>query len=136
MGNTRCRVVVTGMGAVSPFGEGVSCLLRGLTAGRRAILPLPPEQDENGRFRFGALAPQSDAGRRIPRAHRRTMSAMSVHACLAGEEALRQADFAVTDDAGIAFGSTLAARRRLRNSSRRTSAAAASTRPAPRRSSR
>ena len=104
------RVVITGMGAVSPYGMGVDALMRGLCEGRCAVRSLPPEQVVNGVGCVTAsLVPPLD-GRHIPRELRRAMSPMSVFAVLAAWEALRQAGFRVEGllpRMGVAVGSTL-----------------------------
>lgn len=52
------RVVVTGMGAVSPFGLGVPALWAGLIEGRCAIAPLRHERAAEMRVRVAAQVPE------------------------------------------------------------------------------
>ncbi len=106
------RVVITGMGAVSPYGEGCQALFRGLEQGLCAVRPLPPQELGGVNCRVAALVPPLDA-RRIPRELRRTMSPMSVQAFFAAAEAVTMAGLAGPDgslclpQAGVAMGSTL-----------------------------
>ncbi len=104
----RRRVVITGMGAVSPFGEGVEALWSGMRSGRSALSLIPPYQLEGLSCRVAGLVPPVEE-KRLPRALRRTMSPMSVHAVLAAEEALRASGLGAEDarDMGVAAGSTL-----------------------------
>ncbi len=104
------RVVITGMGAVSPYGEGVSALTEGLFRNVCALRTLPEEQRvRDVACAVAGLVPPVEA-RRIPRDIRRAMSPMSVFACLAAWEALEQAGFPPgrpRPRTGVAVGSTL-----------------------------
>src|SRR5256886_16321922 len=51
------RVVVTGLGAVSPFGAGVKAFWEGLASGRCAIEPLTLIETEGFRARIAAAVP-------------------------------------------------------------------------------
>ncbi len=106
----KCRVVITGMGALSPFGRGVDTMFDALKAGRTAV-----ERDE-ALAEYGALAshvvakaPKCDT-KWINRHKRRYMSAMSVYAAIASDEAIKQANLdlpdAATDRIGLCMGST------------------------------
>jgi len=105
------RVVITGMGSISPFGSGASALADGLRQGRSAVREVPQLRDITGlRTLVGALVPELDA-KAIPRKFRRSMTPMSVYATLACQEALDQAG--VGEDQcrggrlGVAIGSTV-----------------------------
>lgn len=102
------RVVITGMGAVSPYGGGVECMVRGLRRNACALSPLPEQEAEGLCCRVAGRVPPVDA-KRIPRELRRSMSPMSVFACLAAWEALEQAALppAPQTRTGVAVGSTL-----------------------------
>ena len=104
------RVVITGMGAVSPFGRGVDVLLAGLRENRSAVVCLPELARVGGlRSRIGAPVPELPA-EEIPRRFRRSMSRMSVFATMASLEALRTAGLGTAACAsgrlGVAIGST------------------------------
>jgi len=107
----RRRVVVTGMGAVSPFGKGVETLVEALLRGRSGVRFV----DELGRYEglrslVAAPVPEIDP-KIIPRKHRRTMSPMSVYAVLAAGDALRQAGLGAEQcaggDMGVSIGSSV-----------------------------
>ncbi|MDT8285205.1 MAG: beta-ketoacyl synthase N-terminal-like domain-containing protein, partial [Thermovirgaceae bacterium] len=85
------RVVITGMGAVTPYGRGVSALVQGLLEGRSAVRQMPELAEIGGlRTRVAATVEHVD-GKEIARKFRRSMSAMSIFATLAAQEALTQA---------------------------------------------
>ena len=105
------RVAVTGMGAVSPFGRGVSSLVDGLLSGQSAVKRLDGlEQIVGLRSFVGAVVPGVD-GKEIPRKFRRSMSPMSIFATLAAQEAVGAA--ALTEEIptsgrlGVSIGSTV-----------------------------
>ena len=103
------RVVITGMGAVSPYGEGVSTLMSGIRGNICSLRLLPEYQLPGLLCRVASLVPSLDE-RRIPRDLRRTMSPMSIFACFAAWEALEQAGFDRSlslPRMGVAAGSTL-----------------------------
>ncbi|MCD6535074.1 MAG: beta-ketoacyl-[acyl-carrier-protein] synthase family protein [Deltaproteobacteria bacterium] len=105
------RVAVTGMGAVSPFGRGVTALISGLVEGRSAIKILDELKEYGGlRTRLAALVPGVD-GKEIPRSKRRSMSRQSIFAVLAAQEALAQAALPETEYGsgryGVVVGTTI-----------------------------
>ncbi|MEJ2200475.1 MAG: beta-ketoacyl synthase N-terminal-like domain-containing protein, partial [Desulfuromonadaceae bacterium] len=105
------RVVITGMGAVSPFGRGADCLLSALEAGQSGVRQLPELQTIGGmRTQVAALVPELEV-QQIPRKYRRSMSSMSIYATLACQEALQQAGLSAVDCAGgglgVSIGSTV-----------------------------
>jgi 3-oxoacyl-[acyl-carrier-protein] synthase II len=70
------RVVVTGLGAVSPFGVGVKAYWDGVRSGACAIRPLTLIETENFRSRMGAEVPDPLPGsRRRSRADRMALAA-------------------------------------------------------------
>lgn len=84
------RVVITGMGSVSPFGRGVDVLVSSLFAMKSGVQHVALLQDFGGlRTRVAALVPDIDA-KEIPRKFRRSMSKMSIFATLACQEAVSQ----------------------------------------------
>lgn len=105
------RVVITGMGAVSPYGQGVPALMEGLLTGRSGVSNAAGLNTLGGlRTRVAGLVAGVDS-KQIPRKFRRSMSSMSVYAYLACEEALRQAGLAAEQyrdgQTGVAIGSTV-----------------------------
>ncbi|MBP2678264.1 MAG: Beta-ketoacyl synthase [Deltaproteobacteria bacterium] len=98
------RVVITGMGAISPFGRGVDTLMNGLLQGESGVRILPELADIRGiRTRVAALVPGVEPGE-IPRKYRRSMSAMSIFAALAAGDAIVQAGLSGEQVRGGRFG--------------------------------
>jgi len=86
------RVVITGIGAVSPFGAGVECLWRHLVAGDSAVRVVPKMTQLGGlRSSVAATVPEIDVSV-IPRKKRRFMSSMSMYSCLAALEAIQMSE--------------------------------------------
>jgi len=105
------RVVVTGMGAISPFGRGVAELTSGLSENRSAIKNIEHLAEYEGlRTRLAALVPGVN-DRDIVRNKRRSMSRQSIFAVLAAREALAQAELPETNFGsgryGVAIGTTI-----------------------------
>lgn len=104
------RVVVTGIGVVSPFGRGLDTLMSALAEGRSGVVPLPSLGEITGmRTRVAALATGVDP-MEIPRKFRRSMSNMSVFATLASQDAVAMAglpeEVLSGGRLGVAIGST------------------------------
>jgi 3-oxoacyl-[acyl-carrier-protein] synthase II len=104
------RVVITGMGAVSPYGRGVNTLLNSLIEGKSGICRAEELAAIRGlRCRVAGLVPHIDP-QEIPRKYRRSMSNMSIFAVFACSEALKQAGLGTEECAGgqmgVAIGST------------------------------
>src|SRR5437773_10872529 len=90
------RVVVTGLGAVTPFGAGVKAYWAGLAAGACAIRPLTLIDVTGFRCRIAAEVPEVPAGSaRRSRADRLALAAAT--------EALDDAGLAVADRADAAL---------------------------------
>ncbi|MDD5762199.1 MAG: beta-ketoacyl synthase N-terminal-like domain-containing protein, partial [bacterium] len=105
------RVVITGMGVVSPFGRGVDTLMNALLTGESGVKTVPELGEIRGiRTRVAALVPGVDPGE-IPRKYRRSMSAMSVFAALATGDAIAQAGLSGEQvrggRLGVSIGSTI-----------------------------
>lgn len=105
------RVVITGIGVVSPFGNGVAPLLEGVAAGRSAVRRMPGWEEYTGlQSLVGAPVEMVDE-KRIPRQKRRSMGRMSIFAAQAADEALADAgiDLAGEDRwrVGCAIGSSM-----------------------------
>jgi 3-oxoacyl-[acyl-carrier-protein] synthase II len=105
------RVVITGMGAVSPFGRGIDPLFEALAEGRSGVTRAPELAGIGGmRTRVAARATGFDP-LEIPRKFRRSMSAMSVFATLAASDAAAQGGLDERHLAGgrlgVSIGSTV-----------------------------
>ncbi len=85
------RVVITGMGSVSPLGRGTAALVQGIEAGRSAVQVMEGWEKYIGlRSRVGAPAELKDE-KLIPRQNRRSMGRMSLFAVQAAQDALADA---------------------------------------------
>jgi 3-oxoacyl-[acyl-carrier-protein] synthase II len=105
------RVVITGMGSISPFGRGVNILVESLFAMKSGVTKIPGLADFGGlRTHVAAVVPDIDF-KEIPRKYRRSMSKMSIYATLACQEAVSQGNVteAMLSDGrlGISMGSTI-----------------------------
>ena len=102
------RVVITGTGAVSPFGLDAEALLDGMAGRRCALGPLPGGESIPGLgARAAGIVPEIDA-KAIPRTFRRSMSKMGLFAYLAAREALARAGLEnFPKNMGLAVGTTM-----------------------------
>lgn len=107
------RIVITGMGAVSPFGIGVAAMMEGLYAGRSVVVSRRAEWE--GKMPslncwVGAPVREPLPSKAIPRRYRRTMGAAAVMAFIAAQEAagearIPEASF-TSGRTGVSFSST------------------------------
>jgi 3-oxoacyl-[acyl-carrier-protein] synthase II len=105
------RVVITGRGAVSPFGLGVDTLVENIWRGRSAVRPMPAWAGIQGlKSLIAAPVPDFDGKGLIPRNLRRTMGLMAQYATIAAQEAVADAslnrDLLTSGMTGVAIGST------------------------------
>lgn len=105
------RVVITGCGAVSPFGLGVPLLVDRVWQGGSGVRLMPEWQNIRGlTSHVAAPVPDFDVREFLPRSLRRTMGSMAVYATLAAQEAVTTAglsqEFLHSGDVGVAIGST------------------------------
>ena len=105
------RVVITGMGVVSPFGNGVTALMDGIEKGRSAVKHMEGWDQYTGlRSHVGAPAELIDE-KKIPRQKRRSMGRMSIFSAQAAEQALADAGLALSElplwQTGCIIGSTM-----------------------------
>jgi 3-oxoacyl-[acyl-carrier-protein] synthase II len=105
------RVVIIGMGAISPYGRGVDILIESLFAMKSGVMKIPGLADFGGlRTHVAAVVPDMDP-REIPRKYRRSMSKMSIYATLACQEAVSQGNVTgkqlSSGRLGISMGSTV-----------------------------
>ena len=105
------RVVITGMGAVSPYGKGLDILFESLIEGKSAITSLSNLADIKGLRSWVAGLVNGIDPKEIPRKYRRSMSSMSIYATMACREALGQARLnekqCTGGQMGVAIGSTI-----------------------------
>jgi len=105
---TQRRIVITGMGAISPFGVGIECLWEHLEAGATAVREILPSDRPGGmRSHVAATIPPIDSSA-IDRKKRRFMSPMSIYSTLAALEAIHQAGLTAEHISGRRLGLSLA----------------------------
>ena len=105
------RVVITGRGAVSPYGVGVEALTSGVWAGRSAVTTMEPWRALQGLRSFlAAPVPEYDVKKAVPRHLRRNMGPMAIDCTVASLEAAKDAalteEFLQSGDVGVVLGST------------------------------
>ncbi|PID74381.1 MAG: 3-oxoacyl-ACP synthase [Desulfobacterales bacterium] len=105
------RVVITGRGAVSPFGLGVPGFLEGIWQGRTAIRAIDDWAEVDGLGSFvAACVPELQSKKLLPRSVRRTMGPLAIYATLAAQEAVADAglgeDRVRAGSTGLVIGST------------------------------
>ncbi len=105
------RVVITGRGAVSPFGTGVAKLIDNIWAGNSAVRKMPEwELVEGMKSHIAAPVPDFDARDLLPRHLRRAMGNMAQYATIAAFEAIQDASLSEellqSGKTGVAVGST------------------------------
>lgn len=105
---TSPRIVITGLGSVSPYGAGVSTLLNGLWTNQPCMHPVAQLEDlPMVKTKVAATVPELDFSY-IPRRDRRSMSRMAKYAYMAAQEALKQAGYQTAPEhTGFFMGSTL-----------------------------
>lgn len=105
------RVVITGMGVVSPFGNGTGSLMEGIRQGRSAVRFMEDwDQFPTMQTQVAAPAEVKDE-KKIPRKKRRSMSPMSIFSVQAAEEAIEDAGINLSrinsEEVGCVIGSTM-----------------------------
>lgn len=105
------RVVITGMGAISPLGITTATLMEGLQSGRSGIQSMEELSEITGLQPTIAGKVTTVDIKAIPRKYRRTMSPMSIFATLAAQEAISQAglnnDQLTDGSTGLSVSSTI-----------------------------
>ena len=108
---TAREVVITGMGAVSPYGVGLQKLVDNCWLGRSAVSVIDEWKSIKGLGSYlAAPVPSLDPKKYLPRSARRTMGDMAVYATIATQEAIQQAritqDQLQSGNIGIVIGTT------------------------------
>jgi 3-oxoacyl-[acyl-carrier-protein] synthase II len=107
------KVVITGVGAISPFGIGVEVLSEGVFSNRSGIINIGKiwkESISDILCEVGGAITIDLNEKRIPRDIRRNMGRTSILACLSAEEAVHMAGLTeehyTSGDYGVSFAST------------------------------
>lgn len=112
---SRRRVVITGMGIVSPLGCGIETAWKSLLAGKSGVVKLEGPDYEKLPCRIGAIVPKGDAPgelnleAKFTKSELRTMCRATAYALIAAEEALIDANWRPDNendrqDTGVAVG--------------------------------
>lgn len=104
------RVVVTGMGVLSPLGNSTDELASALTSNRSGIRAMPEwDAIENLRSKVAGICDGVD-DKTIPRKYRRTMGRVALLSSIAALDAVRDSGLTKSEvsstDCGVSFGST------------------------------
>ena len=102
------RVVITGMGALTPVGNDVSSFWTNLVAGVSGAAPITRFDAEKFRTKFACEIKGLDINNYIPRQEARKMDPFTQYAVIAADEAMKDAGFDVDkldlDKAGVIWG--------------------------------
>ncbi len=108
---TLKRVVITGIGVVSPFGNGLPALMKGIEEGRSAVRRMEGWEQYIGLHSLVAAPVTIQNEKLIPRQKRRSMGRMSIFAAQAADEAIADAGLVLADEdlwkIGCVIGSTM-----------------------------
>jgi len=105
----RRRVAVTGLGAISPFGNSVAETWEGVREGRSCIRPLANFDASGLTVRFGGEVRDFDIGDHLPRRQARGLSLFAQYGLAAGVQAAADAGLRIAESeahrVGVAIGS-------------------------------
>ena len=106
---SKRRVVVTGLGMLSPLGASVDTSWEGLTAGRSGIAPITAFDADSYPVRFGGAVPEIDMSSYLPVKEARRMDGFIQWGLAAGIQAIRHSGLEDSDSdlsrVGVAMGS-------------------------------
>jgi 3-oxoacyl-[acyl-carrier-protein] synthase II len=103
----RVRVVVTGVGCISPLGNNVDATWKAILAGESGVGPITQFDASNFKTRFAAEVKDFDAEQRLGRRDARRMDRFSQFALVAVEEALADAGLEIHDGNRARVGAVL-----------------------------
>lgn len=117
---TLRRVVITGIGVVSPFGNGVADLMKGVEEGRSGVCFMEGWDQYIGLQSLIAAPVEMRGEKNIPRHKRRSMGRLSIFAAQAADEALADAGIILANEdrwkIGCVVGSTMGSARSINES--------------------
>ena len=103
------RVVVTGMGMITPLGSSMTSSWEGMLAGKSGIGPITLFDISEYPVRFGGAVPEFDIGEYIPPKEARRMDGFIQFGLVSGAQAMADSGLEVTDEnrhrIGVAVGS-------------------------------
>ena len=106
---SKRRVVVSGMGMLTPLGADLESSWQGLTAGKSGVAPIQSFDTTDYSVRFGGHVPEFDISDYLPPKEARRMDGFMQFGLVAGIQAMRDSGLEVTDEnrdrIGVAVGS-------------------------------
>jgi 3-oxoacyl-[acyl-carrier-protein] synthase II len=106
---SKRKVVVTGMGMLTPLGVDLESSWQGLTAGQSGIAPIKSFDTADYSVRFGGHVPEFDISEYLPPKEARRMDGFMQFGLVAGIQAMRDSGLEVSDEnrdrIGVAVGS-------------------------------
>jgi 3-oxoacyl-[acyl-carrier-protein] synthase II len=115
--NLNRRVVVTGMGVVSPVGNGLDPFWDGLTSGRSGIAPITLFDASDFSVRFAGEVKNFDIGEWLDRKESKRMDRVTQFGVAAALDAVKDSGLEITDDnrdrIGVFIGSGIGGLRTL-----------------------
>ena len=106
---SKRRVVVSGMGMLTPLGADLESSWQGLTAGKSGVAPIQSFDTTDYSVRFGGHVPEFDISNYLPPKEARRMDGFMQFGLVAGIQAMRDSGLEVTDEnrdrIGVAVGS-------------------------------
>ena len=106
---SKRKVVVTGMGMLTPLGVDLESSWQGLTAGQSGIAPIQSFDTADYSVRFGGHVPEFDISEYLPPKEARRMDGFMQFGLVAGIQAMRDSGLEVSDEnrdrIGVAVGS-------------------------------
>ncbi len=106
---SRRRVVVTGLGMLTPLGASVDESWQGLLAGKSGISPIDSFDTEGFPVRFGGAVPEFDISGYVPVKEARRLDGFIQYGIVSGVQAMEDSGLEVTDSnrhrIGVAVGS-------------------------------
>jgi len=106
---SKRRVVITGLGAITPVGLNVKETWENILAGKSGIAPLTIFDVSDYSVRFGGSIKNFDITTIIPRKEARKMDTFIHYGIAAGKEAIEDSGIEVTDDNAERFGVAIGA---------------------------
>ncbi len=89
MNKGNLRIVVTGMGAVTPIGTGVETYWKNLTAGVSGVAPITHFDASQLAVRFAGEVKDFDVDQHVPKAYAKNLASFGLYAFAAAQEAIQ-----------------------------------------------
>ncbi len=106
---SKRRVVVTGMGIISPLGNSIDAAWRNIVDGKSGISPITRFDVSNFTTRIGGSIKDFDAAEIIGRKEARRMDAFMHYGIAASQQAIQDSGIEITEDLATRFGVAIGA---------------------------